>query len=174
MAKGLWVLANQARQTIYSWSETEQGSHQRSPRFDGWRRNSNPETLDHRYWWSLRSSQIPRQIVPWKGWASCSHSSSREIHEKIRRIHRPNVRIIHRGWKRSVFHKIKGKLGVVEILSMLVISDYVNRRRLRIPAYMNVFNAMVVRTVNRTYGLSTPAPMKMTNGTNCPNILYGV
>ena len=43
---------------------------------------------------------------------------------------------------------------------MPVISDYVNRHRLRIPAYMNVFNAMVVRTVKRKGMLSTPAAMK--------------
>ena len=43
---------------------------------------------------------------------------------------------------------------------MPVISDYVNRHRPRIPAYMNVFNAMVVRTVKRKETLSTPAAMK--------------
>ena len=43
---------------------------------------------------------------------------------------------------------------------MPVISDYVNRHRLRIPAYMNVSNAMVVRTVKRKEMLSTPAAMK--------------
>ena len=58
------------------------------------------------------------------------------------------VRLIHKGWKSSVLHRTKGKLGVIEFPSMPVISDYVNRHRLRIPAYMNMFNAMV-RSANR-------------------------
>ena len=66
------------------------------------------------------------------------------------------VRLINKGWKSSVLHKTKGKLGVIEIPSMPVLSDYVNRHR----AYMNVFNAMVTRTVKRKEMLSTPAAMK--------------
>ena len=70
------------------------------------------------------------------------------------------VRLIHKGWKSSIPHRNKGKLGVIKIPSMPVISYYVNRHRPRIPAYMNVFNAMVVRTVKRKEVLSTPAAMK--------------
>ena len=70
------------------------------------------------------------------------------------------VRFIHKGWKSSVLHRTKGKLGVIEIPSMPVISGYVNRHRPRIPAYMNVFSAMVVRTVKRKEMHSTPAAMK--------------
>ena len=70
------------------------------------------------------------------------------------------VRLVHKGWESSVLHRTKGQLGVAEIPSMPVISDYVNRHRPRIPAYMNVFNAMVVRTVKRKGMLSTPAAMK--------------
>ena len=70
------------------------------------------------------------------------------------------VRLIHKCWKSSILHRDKGKLGTEEIPSMPVISDYVNRHRPRIPAYMNVFNAMVVRTVKRKEMLSTPAAMK--------------
>ena len=70
------------------------------------------------------------------------------------------ARLIHKGWKSSALHRTKGKLGVIEIPSMPVISDYVNRHRPRIPAYMNVFNAMVVRTIKRKAMLSTPAAMK--------------
>ena len=72
----------------------------------------------------------------------------------------PMVRLIHKGWTSSVLHRTKRKLGVIEIPSMPVISDYVNRHRPRIPAYMNVFNAMVVRTVKRKEMFSTPAAMK--------------
>ena len=70
------------------------------------------------------------------------------------------VRLIHKGWTSSVSHRDKSKLGITEIPSMPVISDYVNRHRPIIPAYMNVFNAMVVRTVKRKEMLSTPAAMK--------------
>ena len=70
------------------------------------------------------------------------------------------VRFIPKGLTSSVLHRTKGKLGVIEIPSMPVISDYVNRHRLRIPAHMNVFNAVVVRTVKRKDMLSTPAAMK--------------
>ena len=75
----------------------------------------------------------------------------------------PMVRLIRKGWKSSVFHRTKGKLGVIEIPSMPVVSAYVNRHRPRIPAYMNVFNAMVVRIVKRKAMLSTPAAMKATH-----------
>ena len=70
------------------------------------------------------------------------------------------VRLIHKGSKSSVLHRNKSNLGVIEIPSMPVISNYVNRHRPRIPAHMNVFNAMVVRTVKRKEMLSTPAAMK--------------
>ena len=70
------------------------------------------------------------------------------------------VRLIRKGWESSVLPRTKGKLGVIETPSMPVISDYMNRHRLQIPAYMNVFNAMVVRTVKRKEVLSTPAAMK--------------
>ena len=60
------------------------------------------------------------------------------------------VRLIHKGWGKSLLHRAKGKLGVIEIPFMPVIPDYVNRRRPRIPAYINVFNAMVVRTLKLT------------------------
>ena len=43
---------------------------------------------------------------------------------------------------------------------MPVISDYVNRHRPRIPAYMNVFEAMVVRVVKQKEMLSMPAAME--------------
>ena len=70
----------------------------------------------------------------------------------------PTARLIHKGWESRVLHRTRGKLGVIEIPSMPVISDYVNRHRFRIPAYMNVFNAMVARTVKRKEML--PAAMK--------------
>lgn len=58
----------------------------------------------------------------------------------------PLVRLIHKGWKSSVLHR---SLGIIEIPSMPVTSNYVNKHRPRILAYMNVFNAMVVRTVKK-------------------------
>ena len=64
----------------------------------------------------------------------------------------PMARLIHNGWKSSVFHRTKGKLGVIEIPSMPVISDYVNRHRPRISAYMNVFNAIVCSANRETIG----------------------
>ena len=72
------------------------------------------------------------------------------------------VRLIQKGRKSSVFHRTKGKLGVIvrEVLSMPVVSDYVNKHRPRIPAYMNVFNGMVVRTVRQKEVLNAPAAMK--------------
>ena len=72
----------------------------------------------------------------------------------------PMVRLIHKGCKSSVLHRTKNKLGVIEIPSMPVVSGYVNRHRPRIPAYMNVFSAMVARIVKRKAMLSTPAGMK--------------
>ena len=47
---------------------------------------------------------------------------------------------------------------------MPVISDYVDRHRPRIPAYMKVFNAMVVRTVKRKEMRSMPAAMEAMDG----------
>ena len=70
------------------------------------------------------------------------------------------VRLIHKGWTSNVLHRNKSNLGAIEIPSMPASSNYVNRHRPRIPAYMNVFNAMVVRTVKRKEMLSTPAAMK--------------
>ena len=49
----------------------------------------------------------------------------------------------------GVFRKNKSNMEIIEIPSMPVIPNYVDRHRPRIPAYMNVFNAMVVRTVKR-------------------------
>ena len=72
----------------------------------------------------------------------------------------PMVRLIRKGWESSVLHRNKSKLGIIEIPPMPAIPNYVNRHRPRIPAYMNVFNAMVVRTVKRKEMLNTPAAMK--------------
>ena len=69
-------------------------------------------------------------------------------------------------------------MGTIEIPSMPVVSDYVIRHRPRISAYMNVFNAMVVRTVKRKEMFNTPAAMKAMDDewdnkcmamTTCPN-----
>ena len=83
----------------------------------------------------------------------------------------PVVRLIHKGWKSSVLHRNTRNLGVIEIQSMPAISNCVNRHRPRIPAYMKVFNAMVVRTVKRKEILSTPAAMKAMDDewNNCPS-----
>ena len=70
------------------------------------------------------------------------------------------VRLIHKGWKSSVPHRSKNNVGTIEIPSMPAISNYVYRHRPRILAYMNVFNAMVVRTKKRKGMLNTPAAMK--------------
>ena len=72
----------------------------------------------------------------------------------------PVVRLIHKGWKSSLLHRNRSKLGVIEIPSMPVIPTYVNGHRPRILAYMDVFDAMVVRTVKRKEMLSTPAAVK--------------
>ena len=74
------------------------------------------------------------------------------------------VRLIHKGWKSSVLHRSKNNLGIIEIPSMPVISNDVSRHRPRIPAYMNVFNAMVVRTAKRKEMPNTPAAMKAMDG----------
>ena len=61
----------------------------------------------------------------------------------------PMARLIHKGWKSSVFHRNKNIRGILKIPTMPVIPIYVNIHRLRILAYMNVFSAMVVRTIRR-------------------------
>ena len=48
------------------------------------------------------------------------------------------VKLIPIGWKSSILHKDKGKLGIIEIPSMPVIPGYVNRHKPRIPMYMNI------------------------------------
>ena len=64
-------------------------------------------------------------------------------------------------WEITSFIEVKMSLiGVIQIPSMPAISGYVNRHRPIIPACMNVFDAMVVRTVKRKEMLSTPAAMK--------------
>ena len=70
----------------------------------------------------------------------------------------PVVRLIHKGWKSSVLHRNKNNMGIIKIPSMPVISNYVNRHRPRILAYMNVFNAMVVRTVKEKRCLARRRP----------------
>ena len=49
----------------------------------------------------------------------------------------PMVKLIYKGGKSSVLHRNKSKLGVIEIPSMLVISNYMNRHRPQIPAYVH-------------------------------------
>ena len=86
------------------------------------------------------------------------------------------ARIIHKGWGDSILHGSKDKLGDIRIPFMPAISGYVNRHRLRIPACMNVFNAMVARTVKRKEMLSTPAAMKAMDEewTNYLNNWFGI
>ena len=60
------------------------------------------------------------------------------------------VRIIHKGWKSSVLHGYKGKLGVIQIPSMPVISDYVNRHRPRVHERHGRANGEAKRNAQQT------------------------